>query len=45
MQSLGEYSRSMAARDLSQAARGGGIESFLRGKLGSGIIPGMSAMH
>jgi hypothetical protein len=37
--------RAQAARDLSQAARGGGIESFLRGKLGSGIIPGMSAMQ
>jgi hypothetical protein len=45
MQSLGEYSRSMAARDLSQAAKRGGIESFLRGQLGSGIIPGMSAMQ
>jgi hypothetical protein len=37
--------RAQAARDLSQAARGGGIESFLRGQLGSGIIPGMSAMQ
>jgi hypothetical protein len=37
--------RAQAARDLSQAAKGGGIESFLRGKLGSGIIPGMSAMQ
>ena len=37
--------RAQAARDLSQAARGGGIESFLRGKLGSGIIPGMSSMQ
>jgi len=37
--------RAQAARDLSQAARGGDIESFLRGKLGSGIIPGMSAMQ
>jgi len=45
MQSLGEYSRSMAARDLSQAAKGGGIESFLKEQLGSGIIPGMSAMQ
>ena len=37
--------RAQAARDLSQAARGGGIESFLRGQLGSGIIPGMSAIQ
>jgi hypothetical protein len=37
--------RAQAARDLSQAARGGGIESFLRGQLGSGIIPGMSSMQ
>jgi hypothetical protein len=37
--------RAQAARDLSQAAKGGGIESFLRGQLGSGIIPGMSAMQ
>ena len=38
--------RAQAARDLSQAARGGGIESFLRGQLGAyGIIPGMSAMQ
>jgi len=37
--------RAQAAKDLSQAERGGGIESFLRGKLGSGIIPGMSAMQ
>ena len=36
--------RAQAAKDLSQAERGGGIESFLREKLGSGIIPGMSAM-
>jgi hypothetical protein len=37
--------RAQAAKDLSQAARGGDIESFLRGKLGSGIIPGMSSMQ
>jgi hypothetical protein len=37
--------RAQAARDLSQARRGGGIESFLRGQLGSGMIPGMSAMQ
>ena len=37
--------RAQAARDLSQAARGGDIESFLRGQLGSGIIPGMSAIQ
>jgi hypothetical protein len=37
--------RAQAARDLSQARRGGGIESFLRGQLGSGIIPGMSAIQ
>src|SRR5210317_1624794 len=37
--------RTKEARDLSQAARGGGIESFLRGQLGSGIIPGMSSMQ
>ena len=37
--------RAQAARDLSQAAKRGGIESFLRGQLGSGIIPGMSAMQ
>ena len=37
--------RAQAARDLSQAARGGGIESFLKGQLGSGIIPGMSAIQ
>src|SRR5210317_408065 len=37
--------RAQAARDLSQAAKGEGIESFLRGKLGSGIIPGMSSMQ
>jgi len=37
--------RAQAARDLSQAAKGGDVESFLRGKLGSGIIPGMSSMQ
>ena len=37
--------RAQATRDLSQAARGDDIESFLRGKLGSGIIPGMSSMQ
>ena len=37
--------RAQAARDLSQAARGGDIESFLTGQLGSGIIPVMSRMQ
>jgi len=37
--------RAQAARDLSQAAKGGGLESFLTGQLGSGIIPVMSRMQ
>jgi hypothetical protein len=35
----------MAARDLSQAAKGGGLESFLTGQLGSGITPYISMMQ
>jgi hypothetical protein len=37
--------RAQAARDLSQAARGGDIESFLTGQLGSGITPYISRMQ
>ena len=45
MQSLGEYSRSMATRDFRQAAKGGGLESFLTGQLGSEITPYISMMQ